>query len=115
MVNICTIKKCEFYNNCCHKKKIFDQKTICKNGEKYVNQDFVYRKEQTFSELKININTKTNKLEVFACGEMISKKELIVKLFFLKNKKPKEIAKIVDCSLQYVYVQIKEARKKIFK
>lgn len=115
MINLCSSKKCKFYTSCRRKKRLFVKNSICPGGERYVNQDFVYRKEQTFSELKININTKTNELEVFACGEMISKKELIVKLFFLKNKKPKEIAKIVDCSLQYVYVQIKEARKKIFK
>jgi len=115
MTNICTINKCQFFQSCKQRKNPFSKNSICQGGEKYVNQDFVPKTERTFSELKININTKNNSLEVFACEEIISKKELIIRLFFLKHKRPKEIAKIADCSLQYVYVQIKEARKKIFK
>lgn len=115
MINLCSSKKCKFYTSCRRKKRLFVKNSICPGGERYVNQDFVPKTEKTFSELKININTKNSGLEVFCCEEIISKKELIIKLFFLKNKRPKDIAKIVDCSLQYVYVQIKEARKKIFK
>ena len=86
---------------------------ICRGGEKYINQDFVHKKERTFSETRININTVC--LEIFSYGDQVNKKELIINLFFFKNKSPKEIKKIADCSLQYIYRQIKEAKKKIFK
>jgi len=87
---------------------------ICKGAERHINQDFISRKEKTFSEMKINIKSIIASNKVFV-DKKINKKEHIINLFFFRKKDPKEIAKYLDCSVQYVYRQIKEAKEKIFK
>lgn len=110
MINLCTPKKCPYFKGCKQKKNYFLNNTICQGGQKYANQDYVSLKERTFSELQLNIKT-IECLEVFAKEDIISKKELIIRLSF-KKIDIKEIAKIANCSVQYVYSERRKALKK---
>ena len=98
-------KKCKQYNKC---------KTLCSEVNEYVNQDYVSRKEGTFTELDINDNNLKEPLEN-PFGVTTNEILLIYKLYFLDKKPIKDILYHIKYSERSVFNFIKKLKVNIDK
>jgi predicted DNA-binding protein YlxM (UPF0122 family) len=107
----CQLKRCSEYQCCQLKDNPFQGNRLCKGYEKYVNQDMILNKGNSWEITFTSANVQEKFLrqqDIFS--DLTDKGRMIIQLYFFDRISTAEIAEQLYCSEQYVYNIIKRCR-----
>jgi hypothetical protein len=109
----CRFMSCANRKLCSRRLDPWTDWDVCDKFLLYMNQDYVYQREQPFSNLGVNVDFINNETNVFDSEIKKNKNLLIYQMYFVDRKTVKYISKHLSIPQITIYKLIERTRKRI--